>query len=51
MNDAVGAVVSTVMKRVEVTLTAKLLPRSLIAFAFNWTEPLVPVEQFATANV
>ena len=35
VNEAVGAVVSTVTTRVEATLTAKLLPRSLMAFAFN----------------
>ncbi len=51
VNEAVGAVVSTVIVRVEVTVAAKLLAASRMAFEFSDTEPLVPLVQFARVSV
>ena len=45
VNDAVGAVVSTVIVRVDVAERAKLFDASLIADEFSAIEPEVPFEQ------
>ena len=51
VNEAVGAVVSTVIVRVDATPSAKLFAASLIAEELSCTEPAVPLVQFATVNV
>ena len=51
VKDAVGAVVSTMIVRVDVAASAKLFAASLIADALSCIEPEVPFVQFATVNV